>query len=323
MSARTNALLNAALALVLTAGACMAPAYAGGQPAPGQPVVGAALPGVTLPPVEARPVEVKPAPASLVTTDAPTAHANAAPVVTAPDRATLFLTPGKNQVIPISRGHMNRIITPFTHPVVRTVSKAKVSTDDSVLYVASTGTAPVALYVSPRGRQDIALSLTLLPEPIPPREVQLQIKGGQGQVYFSPPRAGDWERSRPYVETIKKAMRELALGKVPPGYGMKPWKPGDPPVICTEPGLDVVPGQTLPGASLILVVATAKNVGSQRVEIQEASCRYEGVLAVAAWPNASLAPGQSTELYVVVRRPSHADDGRVRPSLINEEAPRG
>lgn len=291
-------------------------AYAGDKPLPAKPIVGAALPGVTLPPVETTPA---PQPGNQAADDErPVASS---PVVAVPDRATLFLTPGENQVIPISKGHLNRIITPFAHPTVRTVSTAKISTHDAVLYVASTDAAPVTLYVSPRGRQDMALSITLLPKPIPPREVHLQIKGQQGQVYFSPPRAGEWERSRPYVETIKKVLRELALGKVPPGYGMQKWKAGDPPVVCTEPGLKVKPGQVLPGSSLILVVATAKNVSQQRIEIQEGSCRYKGVLAVAAWPHASLAPGSRTELYVVVRRPSQADEARARPSLLDAESP--
>lgn len=312
MRTYTQGVRAAALALILV---FTGSAYAADQPGAEQPIVGAALPGITLPAVETRSAGSEP----------PREVANAAAGQPAPavaDRATLFLTPGENRIIPIAKRHLNRIITPFAHPTVRTVSTAKISTEDSVLYVASTDEAPITLYVSPRDRQDMALSLTLLPQAIPPREVHLQIEGAVGEVYFSPPRAGDWERSRPYVDTIKAALRELALGKVPPGYGMQQWAPGDPKVTCLQPGLRVEPAQTLPGASLILVVASAKNVSAQRLEIQEATCRDEGVLAVAAWPRASLAPGERTELYVVVRRPSQADEARARPSLLDHGSAR-
>lgn len=286
-----------------------------------EPIVGAALPGVTLPPVETREAtaaDEASAPAAQSATRG--AEENDAWARGVPDRATLFLTPGENQIIPIAKGHLNRLITPFAHPVVRTVSRAKVKTEDSVLYVASTDTAPVTLYVSPKGRQDLSLSLTLLPRAIPPREVHLQIKGDRGKVYFSPPRAGEWEREQPYVKTIKAAMRSLALGEVPPGYGMQPWQEGDPVVRCTQPGLRVKAGQMLPGAGMMLIVATARNASRERIEIHEANCRREGVLAVAAWPHASLAPGEQTELYVVVRRAPEANEARTRPSLLDTPA---
>lgn len=270
------------------------------------------LPGVTLPAVETR--------EPLTPTSAPdTGEDDAQPM--AQTRQTLVLVPGANQIIPIARGHLNRIITPFAHPVVHTTSRAKISTVANVLYVATQAEAPTALYVSPQGHQDVALSLTLLPRSIPPRVLRLRLAdraaAATGQAYHSAPRAGEWERASPYVETIESALRRLAIGEVPPGYGMRSWRAGDPAMACVEPGIDVEAGQTLPGSSFILLVGVATNRTDERLEIDEASCRYPGLLAVAAWPRASLAPGEHTELYMVVRRPSEARETRARPSLID------
>jgi len=229
---------------------------------------------------------------------------------------TVALVPGVNQVIKIARGHLNRIVTPFENPVVHTTSTAKVNTEGQVLYVASKTSAPSTLYVSPEGQRDLALSITLLPRGIAPREVRLKIDGDPGQIYSSSVRAGEWERSRPYVQTIKEAVSRLALGEVPPGYGLREWRSSDAPMNCAQPGIEVKPGQVLSGSDLILLVGSATNTASERLEIEEATCRRAGVLAVAAWPEASLAPGERTELYIVMRRASETIESRQRPSLI-------
>src|SRR5699024_1112142 len=51
---------------------------------------------------------------------------------------TLYLIPGVNQIIPIAKSHLNRIITPFADPVIHTTSTAQISTKGSILYVATT-----------------------------------------------------------------------------------------------------------------------------------------------------------------------------------------
>ncbi|WP_224424410.1 type-F conjugative transfer system secretin TraK [Modicisalibacter sp. MOD 31.J] len=291
------------------------PAVAGGPGTePGDtphPIVGATLPGLTLPTVDTRPVHANPASKTDATHSSPDPRKQQLPT-----RNTVALVPGVNQVIKIARGHLNRIITPFENPVVHTTSTAKVNTEGQVLYVASQSSSPSTLYVSPEGQRDLALSITLLPRGIAPREVRLSIAGAPGRVYASAARAGEWERSRPYVHTIKDAVSRLALGEVPPGYGLREWRSSDAPMNCAQPGIEVNPGQVLSGSELILLVGTATNNANERLEIEEATCRRAGVLAVAAWPKASLAPGERTELYIVMRRALETVESRQRPSLI-------
>lgn len=277
-----------------------------------EPIVGAGLPGLTLPVVETRP-----APAA--SSDDADVTAAAVPAPSLPDKPldkTVTLVPGVNEVISIAKGHLNRIVTPFEAPVVHTTSTAKISTEGNVLYVASQSESPSTLYVSPKGQRDLALSITLLPRAIPPREVRLAMEGDSALVYASSSRAGEWEREQPYVETLKSAVRHLALGEVPPGYGLRAWSADDMAMACAQPGIRVEPRQVLPGSDLILMAGVATNTSTSRIEINEASCRRDGVLAVAAWPEASLAAGESTEIYVVTRRPAQANEARQRPSLI-------
>lgn len=288
-----------------------------------QPIIGATVDGLTLPamqtrnPDEATPVDSAPANSEPVTqTPARSQKQSATPAL--PTQQTLVLIPGVNQVIPVARGHLNRIVTPFTEPVVHTTSTAKISTEGNVLYVASTAKGPTTLYVSPDGDQDMALSLTLLPQPIPPREIRIRLAKQAGVAATNRHAAGQWERERPYVTTIKKALRKLALGEVPQGFGLGEWHSGDPMIACAQASLAIEQGQVLTGNQTLLLVGKATNISDERVEIQEPRCRQTHVMAVAAWPQASLEPGQSTEIYVVMRRPDPEKEARARPSLLNK-----
>lgn len=263
---------------------------------------GAAIPGLTLP---------------TMTTLPPDDGGGSSEAGYIPTQQTLMLSPGVNQIIPIAKGHLNRIITPFAHPVIHTTSTAKISTEGSIMYVASTAEGPSTLYVSPSGNQQLALSLTLVPRAIPPREIRLMISGNPDPVRAQPMAAGEWEQARPYIKSIKQAMRKLALGEIPSGYGLREWEADDPAMVCGQPDIKVEPGQVLPGSEFILLVGVATNTTARRIEINEARCRRPGVLAVAAWPFASVPAGASTELYMVMRRPSPADDTRDRPSLLD------
>jgi conjugal transfer pilus assembly protein TraK len=69
-------------------------------------------------------------------------------------------------------------------------------------------------------------------------------------------------------------------------------------------------------------VGVAHNTGVTPIEFDERACAstQDEVLAVAAWPKVVLKPGESTELYVAVRRKDEAAI-TVRPSLLNGRMP--
>ena len=88
---------------------------------------------------------------------------------------TLVMRPGVNEIIPISVGQMNRIITPFTHAEVVTASGVQPEIRDSTIYLAPGDDKIITFFVTEKGSEGVALSLTLVPKAIPPREIRLEL----------------------------------------------------------------------------------------------------------------------------------------------------
>ena len=241
---------------------------------------------------------------------------------------TIQITPGVNEIIPVAVGHLNRIVTPFDKPHVRTVSQATTQIEGNVVYVATPDETPVALYITPGETEDFALSLTLAPRKIPPREVRLTLDAVHYQklntlqnaagVNGQDGKSGNpSQSSQDYMTDIKAVFRALALMRTPKGYGLR--SPNSSETIhCGQPGLFTHTGQALEGRNRVLLVGVARNTGASPLEIDERSCADAGseVLAVAAWPKVMLEPGEATELYVALRQ-TRDHDTTARPSLLD------
>lgn len=276
---------------------------------------------------ESEVMPVRPVPAVAEQTPVPAAAASSADVTSpsgGPTResvcgaqpdAVLRIRPGENQIVPVSRGHLNRIVTPFESPRLRMVDEtSSAEVHENVIYFATNGEAPVSLFVLPPDGEEHALSLTLIPCAIPPRELRLALDGplpvaAGGQ-------ARRWEEGQPYEDGIRALLEALALGRVPQGYGLRSLRPSDPRPACALPWLRLTPGQVVEGHRLLVVVAAARNASDAAQELTEPACAGPDVAAVAAWPRVYLAPGQETELFVVLRRPEPAAPAAVRASLI-------
>lgn len=239
---------------------------------------------------------------------------------------TLRVKPGVTEVLPIAKNHLNRIVTPYTTPNVRTTSNAKVEVKGHVVYVASRSEAPITLYIMPAGSEAQALSLALVPRAVPPKEVNLELADARGEGRarrLDPGAARAWESSQAYVKTIEQLLSGLARGQVPSGYGLDDitaamWQPA-----CTRPeGADLRYdfagiGQRVSGGSLIAYVGRVTNVDDEVLELDERWCRTAGVVASAFWPRIVLEPGQQSEVFVVRRR--RAESGAPeRPSLLED-----
>ena len=137
---------------------------------------------------------------------------------------SIRVQPGSNAVIPVAVGHLNRLVLPFEDPSIRTVNPATTQLEGHVLYVAPSDESPITLYVTPGKNEDFALSLTLSPQRIPPREIHLTLdqdafkklqRLNQTQPVFVgqggdlPPGA---RQSQEYISEIKDLFRALALG---------------------------------------------------------------------------------------------------------------
>lgn len=247
------------------------------------------------------------------------------------------MQPGENVFIPIAVNHPNRILTPFRNPqVVSTTltsgSKSgecgEICVRDSVVYISTDKTYPVTAFITEAGREDIALSVTMMPRQVPPREVKLTVpdevmetlrlggssSGGSRQ-------AAAWEASQPYVETLRTAFRTVALGNVPQGYALRKVKSRDALPVCNHPGLefDFANGQIVEGHNLSIHVGVMKNVADTPVEFREQRCGGWRIAAVTSWPLKVLKPGQATEVYVAVKREEEKPASAVRKPLISRE----
>lgn len=237
------------------------------------------------------------------------------------DNPRLVMSPGVNELVPVAVSHLNRIVTPFGEPSVNTTSNATITIEENVVYVATSTEVPVTLFITQEGSQARALSLTLVPRKIPPRELFIELEGGaQVAGLIGNPKAERWETSQPYVDTLRTIMRSLALGDIPQGYTFHDTQAGTPMPSCQQPGMNFrfAGGQTMVGHRLTVNIGVATNVSGQPLEFLEQSCGNWDVAAVAAWPNNVLAPGEGTEVYVIRRvetgRPQPA--GNTRPSLL-------
>lgn len=266
-------------------------------------------------------VETPPIPARLLSEAKREAEAAAT------TQQTLRVSPGVNEIIPVAQGHLNRIITPFDSPKVRTVSPATTQIEGNVVYVAPADENPVTLYVTPGDNEDLALSLTLAPRRIPPREIRLTLDADQyhrlgslqnGQERPSP---ASGRLSQDYVAELKQTFRALALMRTPRGYSLRAPLAGEV-LRCIQPDLTTTIGQTLEGRDLLVLVGTAKNAGLVPLELDERSCAIElhETVAVAAWPKVLLEPGEMSELYIAVRRTPDAET-TARPSLLKAGRP--
>jgi conjugal transfer pilus assembly protein TraK len=233
------------------------------------------------------------------------------------------VSPGTTVIVEVAIDHLNRIVTPFATPKVRTVSAATTQVDGSVIYVATTSEEPVTLYITEGDDPTTAIALTLAPRHIPPREVRL-VPAASGSDRTAAPliirpaaKPSPAARAEAYVEDIAAAFRDLAQERLPAGFGLRPAGPGEQ-VTCTQPGLRLTTAQVLDGTALRLLVARATNRGPHAVTLDERRCATTGgeVAAVAAWPRLTLDPDQASEVYVAVRVNAPERVRQDRPSLL-------
>jgi len=238
-----------------------------------------------------------------------------------PAPARMTVESGENHVVGIAFSHLNRIITPFVKPVVKTTSVATTSVEGSIVYVATNLSEPVGLFIHEEARPEHAISLTLVPAEIPPVSTSITVKGldetGATRIAAKASLATAFEQQHTYLEMLKVLFRDLALGRVPDGYGFEEvgGYHADMP-RCDIAGVHVVPLQLVTGVSLRAFVGRAQNTSGSVREIREDACEGRAVRAVAAWPKTHLQPGESVELYIALDVPGTHEQGAQRPSLI-------
>lgn len=247
----------------------------------------------------------------------------------------LTVRPGTTVIVEIAIGHLNRIVTPFENPVVRTASTAPTEVDGSAIYVAPDSEDPVALFILDGQGSETALSLTLAPRYIPPREIRLQVPGykrgrsGAAQTTVPDGLAGTNSAAetvlanassyipdaghQPYVSGIVNLLRAMAQGSLPAGFTVTKGT-GGAKVRCAD-GLRVRKTQLTQGPIASVVTLAIENRSGKTMQADQYACDLDNVVVAAsgAWPHRALAPGQSTELFLVLAQGSRSADPTGRP----------
>ena len=229
---------------------------------------------------------------------------------------------GANTVFSVALFHVNRIVTPFRTPEIRTSSAATMTVENGILYVTTQAEDPIGLFIFDKANPDQAISLTLNPAAISPVSVKINLEGYSVSqpsylVAGNPKEAHSWETQDPYIETVKTLFKDLASNRIPDGYGLSQlqgryaFMPN-----CQMPGLQIVPMQLVEGAEITAVIAKVTNKNYNPVEVNESACQSPRLIGAAAWPRTLLNPGESTELYIALQTPRFEDNSTQRPSVI-------
>ncbi|MEQ9418092.1 MAG: type-F conjugative transfer system secretin TraK [Salinisphaeraceae bacterium] len=230
----------------------------------------------------------------------------------------LDVDPGLNEIVSISRGYLNRIVTPFETPAIKTANNVQTHIESNIIYVATDDDRAIGLFIEP-AEGGPAISLSLIPKSIPPREIRLRLPNTRFDGAVTTAKARRFETGSSYVSTIKKLLSATALGDVPPGYTLqKPSQQDAVDFYCPLENLGVEIAQVLDGHAWRLAVNRVRNDTYQPIEIREADCLTPNVLAVAAYPSAIVQPGAEAELYIVRKRAPAASGRPERPYVFTE-----
>ncbi|MBX2808173.1 MAG: type-F conjugative transfer system secretin TraK [Cellvibrionaceae bacterium] len=234
-------------------------------------------------------------------------------------RNTIVMKPGVNEIVQVAVNHLNRIVTPYANPKIRTSSPATTEIHGNVIYIGSDNESPITLFIIDKDDEEQALSLTLIPRKIPPREIALSLQGKQGSLVGATQTqlAKKWESAQPYVNTLENLFRTLALGQLPPGYQLQKQAMGSLP-HCRQTGLrfEFSRGQTIVGHHLMVHIGLIHNTAPHPIEFIEDTCGDWDIAAVTAFPRHVLNPGEKTEVYVAQKRNYTREVEVKRPSLL-------
>lgn len=248
------------------------------------------------------------------------------PVAVTKDIKRIVAKKGVNEIVYISQGHVNRIVTPFQTPRVTTTSDAMIEARDNVLYLGTAKPLPVTLYITEKGTETPSVALTLIPKRIPTQEIFIELDGhAQPQGQWVNHEAARWETKQAYIDAIKTSFAKIAVGELPRGFAMHPLnrvKNLTQP-YCKQPGLsfDWSAAQVVHGHRMSITIGLLTNLSPKSIEVSHNPCFGWDVSAVATWPNVMLAPGETVEVYVARRQNEQKRKRIDRPSLLMGATP--
>ena len=253
-------------------------------------------------------------------------------VVEARNRVDVYI--GQSVTVAVSRGHVNRIAVPFPRFDIQTSSPETIQIRQHVFYVTPSADAPISMFITPEGSEELAIQLNLAPSAIPPQQIDLVFAEDVGALVpaaFSAPEAAEGgmpATASPNVHpaeherAVVGALKALVRGEIPEDYVPTAIGPVHPQCQL-YPGWRVAfaEGQRFVGSAYDVYVGVVTREGARAGGFEEQWCGAPDVAAVALSPSAQLDPGQSAEIFVVRRRAAPVaanapDPQRYRPTLV-------
>lgn len=239
--------------------------------------------------------------------------------------------PGRAEIMPMAMGHLNRIETPFSDPMVRSAAAADAMTiefDQNFVYVAVT--QPVTLFIHEKGYPDPAIVVSLVPQRIAPRQVRVTLPSTamrEVEQHAATIKANNAPR-KPAAETGPKAnsagvrrepepraatntvahmVQDFSQGKLPPGFMNISLEGFEAAAFCSHAGVRFSFRQGAGIASNEYIIVRGMAEASQTVELNEQWCaRHPQTLAVAFAPRTEIGRNHPADFYVMIRRPNAA-----------------
>ncbi|MCQ1058399.1 hypothetical protein LRP52_23900 [Photobacterium sp. ZSDE20] len=265
----------------------------------------------------------------------------------------LDVDPGSPATIALSIGRSNRIhFKNFSELDVRTSNlSAPIITEQGYLYITPTTSEPIAIMVGEDGIPESMVNLLLLPIDVPPimgtvdvamdgemrrkrnaiiadrekafaeaeqelRDIQAQMEQGPSELHTN---------VDPYVTRIENLLAEVALQQNPQGFSLKhedeiPESARHPCDISKMTMYHETLQRLESGREFIDIIKVTNDINGLR-PIRDEACLAEDVLAVAVFKKGTLAPGESTEIYILrdkmYTQNLLREQSRTRPSLID------
>jgi conjugal transfer pilus assembly protein TraK len=243
---------------------------------------------------------------------------------------------GRTELLPISSGMTNRIWTNF-NKVKATTSVPKdaalIHSDGAFIYVVpGMGVNSIDLILEEEGAPETAINLTLIPLDVPPVMVELKVSMNSNQKtarneaiikrekddVLELEKAKQAERERlflqhkkagadEHVNSIMTLLEKVALADIPAGYELLEMEEIEPTsrfpcqIDLVLPLYHEVKQQLVGARTVIDIVEIRNDVNGLRTFREEACMGIdkEDVIAVAVLDRATLAPGESAEVYIV------------------------
>jgi conjugal transfer pilus assembly protein TraK len=243
------------------------------------------------------------------------------------------IKPSENKIVNVAVGMMNKIETPFYKAAVKTSNNGDITVEGGVIFITPKTKEPIGLIIREKGLNDSMISLTLIPEDVPPVMLTADIAMNEEQrtqwyahvksekdakaLEERKSREKELAESEPKSKSnasnfegiVSGLLKNIALGGIPNGYQLRE---SDFAYNCNInpefPSYTAQIKQVIEGSKLNVNVGYVKNETSNNLSLNETNCYKPGVLAVSAYPKVDLAPGEVTEIYIVEKREELSTD---------------